>query len=123
MAERSEFGVEVEHPVEDVAVVVVTGEVDLYTAQRLREALAEVHTSGARQLIVDLTGVPFIDSSGIDALVGTFRRLQGRGARLDVVGSRANVMRVFEVTGLLDVFAFHASREDALAAGESCLTE
>ena len=72
--------------------------------------------SGARSLIVDLAEVPFIDSSGIDVLVEAFRHIHKDGMRLTVVCSRENVLRVFKVTGLLDLFAFYASREEALAA-------
>ena len=93
------------------------------TTPRFREALDAALTGGAQQLIVDLTGVSFIDSSGVDALVGTLRRLQSRGARLDVVGSRTNVMRVFKITGLIGIFGFYESRQEALAAGEAGSTE
>jgi anti-sigma B factor antagonist len=116
MTEPQQFSAELLRPAADVALVVAEGEIDIYTAPRLQVALDEGLEPGVQRLIVDLTEVPFIDSSAINVLVTTFRRLQELGAGLDVVGSRPSVLRVFKVTGLLDTFGFYASRQEALAA-------
>lgn len=118
MAEEREFRVELLRPSEDVAIVVAEGEIDIFTAARLQEALEKAIDSKTRRLIVDIASVPFIDSSGLSPLIVAFRRLQERGARLDIVGGQPAVMRVLKVTGLTGVFSFYASREEALAATE-----
>ena len=92
------------------------GDIDIYTAPQLQEALEKALENKSRRLIVDIASVPFIDSSGLTPLIVAVRRLLERGARLDIVGSQAAVTRVFKVTGLQDVFTFYATREEALAA-------
>jgi anti-sigma B factor antagonist len=118
LAEEREFRVELLRPSEDVAVVVAEGEIDIFTAPRLQEALTEALESKARRLIVDITSVSFIDSTGLSVLIASFNQLQQRGAGLGIVGSQASVMRVFRLTRLEDVFTFYATREQALAATE-----
>ena len=116
MDDSPQFGVELLRPIGDLAVIVVEGELDIYTAPQLAEALMTCIHAGALRLVVDLAAVPFIDSSGLGVLVIGLKRLQPRGGSLDIVCSRANVVRIFEVTGLLSIFGLHASREAALAA-------
>jgi anti-sigma B factor antagonist len=116
MDERPQFGVELLEPVGDVAVVVVDGELDIYTAPQLAKALMKCLDEGAVRLVVDLSAVPFIDSSGLGVLVTGLKRLQPRGGSLDIVCSRANVVRTFRLTGLLGILGLHATREEAMAA-------
>jgi anti-sigma B factor antagonist len=116
LAEEREFRIELLRPSEDVAVVVAEGEIDIFTAPRLQETLTAALESETRRLIVDITGVSFIDSTGLSVLIGAVRRLQERGTRLGIVGGQRNVMRVFEVTGLQSAFTFYATREEALTA-------
>ena len=124
MTDRLRFSVELLRPAQDVALVVAEGEIDIYTAPRLQEALDECFSPEVRRLIVDLADVPFIDSSAISVLVTWFRRSRELGTHLCIAGAGPNVMRVFKVTGLLDTFSFYASREEALSAtGEFSPTE
>jgi anti-sigma B factor antagonist len=79
-------------------VVEVAGEVDMATAPQLGEVL------GAQRgvdLVVDLSGVPFLDSSGLSVLVRTRADLSGTGRTLRVTGEQDNVRKILEVTGLL----------------------
>jgi anti-sigma B factor antagonist len=116
MVERPQFGVEILWPRVDLALIVVDGELDLCTAPKLEKALEEGIEKGAQRLVVDLSAVPFIDSSGLGALISGLKRLRPRGGSLDLVCSRANVVRTFKVTGLLGVLGLYAKREEALAA-------
>ena len=116
MAENREFRVELLRPSKDVVVVVVEGEIDIYTAPRLEEALEEALEGEIRRLAVDMAHVSFIDAAGLGVLVGAVMRLKERGARLPIVGCQARVARAFKLTRLEDVFTFYASREEALAA-------
>jgi anti-sigma B factor antagonist len=116
MDERPGFQVELVRPGSDVALVIVEGEVDLFTAPQLNQALDSGIDGDAVRLIIDLSKVPFIDSTGLGALVGAVRRVQPLGGRVDVVCDRANVVRTLTVSGLLGVLGLYASREDAVAA-------
>lgn len=85
-------------------VVMVTGEVDLSTAPRLRQTildlLAEEPPQGVR---VDLAEVPLLDSTGVFVLVDTYKRAKNRGVGLTVEHPQQIVRRVLEICGLLEI--------------------
>jgi anti-anti-sigma factor len=83
------------------AVLAVGGEVDLATVGRFRAALLEAQ--GSPRVLVDLSDVTFLDSSGVNALLAAYHRVPA-GGELRVVGLRPNVRKVFEITGLLALF-------------------
>lgn len=98
------------------AVIAVRGEVDVYTAPRLRESLVELVSDGAHNIIVDLDGVDFLDSTGIGVLVGGLKRVRGHGGDLALVCTQQRILKVFEITGLTTVFAIFDSVADATSA-------
>jgi len=109
--------VSVSRPDAVTALVEVAGEIDVATTPRLRSTLHDLaDDEGVRFIVVDLDGVEFIDSSGLGVLIGCSRRLRsrGEGRGVKLVCSRANLLRVFEITGLDDVFPLYASVPDAL---------
>jgi anti-sigma B factor antagonist len=114
--EASQLHVELLWPRADLVVVVVEGELDFYTAVRLDEALGEGMDQGALRFVVDLAAVPFIDSTGLGVLIRGLKNLRPRGGSLDVVCSRANILRAFKAAALVGFFGIYASREEALAA-------
>lgn len=103
-------------------VVEVRGEVELHSAPQLREELHRVCTGGAC-VVVDLTGVSFIDSTGLGVLIGGLKRARESGS-LSIVCPQSRVRRVFEITGLMQVFTFYDALEDAVAScnGRSAAT-
>jgi anti-anti-sigma factor len=92
------------------AVLAVRGEVDAATGDRFRSALLEAQRSS--HVVVDLSAVTFMDSVGVNALVGAYHRMPA-GGELRVVGLRPNIRRVFEITGLLALFGVDASDDYA----------
>ena len=102
--------------VDGVRVVRAVGEVDVATAPMLHEGLEAVVTS-AQRVVVDLTGVTFLDSTGLGVLIASNRQLAGRdgGGSMRLVVSHPLVLRVFEVTGLNSVFRICPTLEEALA--------
>ncbi|WP_280432907.1 STAS domain-containing protein [Nocardia brasiliensis] len=92
-------------------VVVVAGEVDIYTAPRMAEALEQAVTHAPRPLVVDLSAVKFFDSSGLNVLL---RGMQAE-AELRVVASPV-VRRLVEVTGLTTVLRIFDRVDDAITA-------
>jgi anti-sigma B factor antagonist len=91
-----------------------TGDIDAYTAPRLRSQLHAAIRSGARVVVVDLADVTFIDSAGLGALVGAHRRMLEADGRLRLVRPPHLVGRAFELTGLDEVLDFYDDRETAL---------
>lgn len=96
------------------AVVAVRGEVDVYTAPRLREHLIELSGQGVRQVVVDLDEVEFLDSTGLGVLVGSLKRFRGNEGDLVLVCTQPRIMKVFEITGLTKVFSIHSSVDEAV---------
>ncbi|HXE71419.1 MAG TPA: STAS domain-containing protein [Candidatus Nitrosotenuis sp.] len=97
-------------------VIEISGEVDMETAEPLRSALIERITSGLKQVVVDMTAVTFIDSSGLGALQAALLRARALGVRLDLVVSEARLRRIFTISGLDREFSIHETEEAALAA-------
>lgn len=97
-------------------VLAVQGEVDVYTAPRLRERLVELVSQGTHNIIVDLEGVDFLDSTGLGVLVGGLKRLRSHDGDLSLVCTQPRILKVFEITGLTKVFSIHDSVDAATAA-------
>jgi anti-sigma B factor antagonist len=94
--------------VEEVAgrtVVHVSGDIDIATVDQLEQALTAALDDGATDLLVDLSGVPFLDSTGIGVIVTVERRLQDAEGRFALRGLQALPRRVLEIGGLLRVLA------------------
>jgi anti-sigma B factor antagonist len=101
----------------DVPVLHVAGEVDLATAPALRDALGALLADGAAaRVVVDLSAVTFLASSGLAALLEAHQRACASGRALRVVVAERTVWRVLEVTGLVRVLDCHASLREALDA-------
>ena len=110
-----ELGLEVDESHPPYTVLAVKGEVDVYTAPRLREKLVELVSQDKLQVIVDLEGVDFLDSTGLGVLVGGLKRLRSHDGDLGLVCSQPRVLKVFEITGLTKVFEIHDSLDAAVA--------
>ncbi|TDC96516.1 anti-sigma factor antagonist [Actinomadura sp. 7K507] len=104
------------------AVVAVTGELDLRTADALRARLVEVHASGPRRLVADFAGVPFCDAAGLGALVAARNQIAASGGEIVLAGVRPAQLRLLRITGLHRLFAVHADVGGALAALDSPTT-
>lgn len=93
----------------EYTVVTVGGEVDVYTAPKLRDLLSEILDGDCDKLCVDLTGVQFLDSTGLGVLVGTMRRIEERDGSMVVICERPHLLKVFEITGLSTWFDIRTS--------------
>jgi anti-sigma B factor antagonist len=86
-------------------VVTVRGEVDTYSAPQLRACLDEVVRSGQRRIVVDVSDVRFIDSSGVGVLVASIKRLRPDGRTLVLRQPTRQMTKVLEMTGLRELVA------------------
>jgi anti-sigma B factor antagonist len=84
------------------AAVVLLGELDLDTAPELAAALNPLLDDGPRDVIVECSGLGFIDSSGLAVLVAAQKRLQSRGAHLTVRSLRPQALKIFATVGLIE---------------------
>ncbi len=97
-----------------IAIITVAGELDLYTAPRLKENLLAALEDGVLKIVIDMTGVHFIDSSALGVLIGGVKRLKPKDGRLVLVSIDENVNWIFQITGLNSVFDIFSSRDDAI---------
>lgn len=82
----------------------VAGEVDIQSSPALQTHLTRMLDEGHTSIVIDLSEVSFLDSTGLSVLIAGLKRCQGAGGDLRVASPQPNVRRVFEVTGLADVF-------------------
>lgn len=99
----------------DVPVVAVSGEVDVYSAPTLKEKLTQQLQTGASALVVDLSEVAFLDSTGLGALVEARAAATEAGGALPIVCNQERILKLFTITGLDGVFAIHSTVDDAVA--------
>jgi anti-sigma B factor antagonist len=97
-----------------VPVVAVTGEVDVYSAPALKESLTELLQSGVKTVVVDLSGVAFLDSTGLGALVEARAATTEAGGTLPLVCSHERILKLFTITGLDGVFSIHPTVDEAV---------
>ena len=97
-----------------VPVATVTGEVDVYSASTLRDGLTELLAAGTG-VVVDLTGVGFLDSTGLGALVAARKTAEEHGVALPLVCTAERILKLFTITGLDGVFTLCSSVEDGQA--------
>ena len=107
-----ELGVDV-RKVGSHSVVDVKGEIDVYTAPKLREKLIELVSEGSYDVVVNLEGVDFLDSTGLGVLVGALKRVKAHDGSLALICTQDKILKIFKITGLTKVFPIHESVEDA----------
>jgi anti-sigma B factor antagonist len=100
----------------DRTVVAVGGEIDVYTAPKLREQLVDLVNAGRYHLVVDMEGVEFLDSTGLGVLVGGLKRVRAHDGSLRLVCTQERILKIFRITGLTKVFPIHDTVDEALTA-------
>jgi anti-sigma B factor antagonist len=99
------------------SILTLRGEIDVYTAPRLRQAIVDLVEEGARAIVVDMARVDFLDSTGLGVLVEGLKRVKTREGSLSVVATQEKILKIFDITGLSKAFPIHASVDEAV--GES----
>lgn len=116
-AAAGEFlGVVIVRPRPGVAVLDVAGEVDTFTAPVLEAALTDLLDGAEATLVVDLTGVRFLSSSGLAVLIRAADRSPGNGRRLRLVAATRAVRRPMEITGADQLFDMYTDVDAAAGA-------
>src|ERR1700760_5095165 len=96
-------------------VIAVGGEIDVYTAPKLREKLISLVEAGSYQLIVDMEGVEFLDSTGLGVLVGGLKRVRAHDGWVALVCTQSRMLHIFRITGLNRVFSIYDTAPEATA--------
>lgn len=104
------------HREADAVVVSFEGEVDVYSAPILRDAISKVLAAGHHSIVCDLSGVGFLDSTGLGVLVGRLKAVRMLDGQMRVVITNPRVLRNFKITGLENVFAIDPDVATSVAA-------
>jgi anti-sigma B factor antagonist len=102
-------------PVEDGIVVVdLQGEVDAFTAPKLKQEIINQIDRGAIRLAIDLEDVTYLDSTGLGVLIGGLKRTRDKSGDLALICPNVRIMRIFDITGLSRIFEMFKTEEEAL---------
>lgn len=93
------------------AIVAVGGEIDVYTAPKLRDQITELVSNGSYNIVIDLEAVEFLDSTGLGVLVGGLKKVRAHDGSLELVCSQERLLKIFRITGLAKVFVIHDSAD------------
>jgi anti-sigma B factor antagonist len=100
--------------IDSIPILILDGEIDVYTAPRVKSSLVELVNEGKYKIIVDLNGIDFMDSSGLGVLVGGLKRVKPHQGVISIVCSKEKILKIFKITGLTKVFPIFDSQEEAL---------
>jgi anti-sigma B factor antagonist len=98
------------------AIVAVGGEIDVYTAPKLRDQITELVSGGSYNIVIDLEAVEFLDSTGLGVLVGGLKKVRAHDGSLELVCSQERLLKIFRITGLAKVFVIHDSVDPSVAS-------
>jgi anti-sigma B factor antagonist len=98
----------------NATVLTLRGEIDVYTAPRLRQAIVDVVDGGAQHVVLDMEKVDFLDSTGLGVMVEGLKRISGRAGTLSVVATQDKILKIFDITGLNKAFGMFGSVEEAV---------
>jgi anti-sigma B factor antagonist len=98
----------------ETTVLTLRGEIDVYTAPRLRQAIVDIVDGGAQRLVVDMEKVDFLDSTGLGVMVEGLKRMKGRDGTLSVVATQDKIVKIFDITGLNKSFDIYQSVDEAV---------
>ena len=121
LAARIPGGVDVDltlatNEVDGATIIAVGGEIDVYTAPKLRDKITELVADGVYDIIVDMEAVEFLDSTGLGVLVGGLKKVRAHDGSLQLICTQDRLLKIFRITGLAKVFVIHDSADGALAA-------
>ena len=104
---------------EEVPLIHLEGEVDVYTAPQLKQQMISILEDGASELVVDLTKVEYLDSTALGVLIGGLKRMRERDGNMVLICPSPRIRRVFEITGLDKIFdIFNTEIETREAVGK-----
>ena len=89
------------------------GDLDVYTVGSLRDAIGTLIDEGSPKVVVELDAVPFMDSSGLGALMGGVRRLREAGRDLAIACTREQHLKLFSITGFGEGVSIAPTVEEA----------
>ncbi len=97
-----------------IALVVLEGVIDAITIHQFRESMERIVNDQRYRIIMDLSGLSFINSSGLGVLLASLRAAESRGGDIKLVGVKPGIRKVLEVAGFTDFFQIVMTLNDAI---------
>jgi anti-sigma B factor antagonist len=97
----------------DHAILSLRGEIDVYTAPLLRQAILDLIEQNKLNVVIDMLEVDFLDSTGLGVLVEGLKRVRTRDGSFSIVATQDKILKIFDITGLNKAFPIHASVDEA----------
>ncbi|HEY3675005.1 MAG TPA: STAS domain-containing protein [Candidatus Tumulicola sp.] len=97
-------------------VVELTGEIDVYTSPKVKDAVSDLIDRGIYHLVINLENVRYIDSTGLGVLIGGLKRVREHGGTVNLVCSNPQIRKIFDITGLVKIFGIFDNEDAALKA-------
>lgn len=99
-----------------ILVVKINGEFDMRIAPQFKSEVDHYLTQAdLKDVVIDMRDVPFIDSSGVGALLGRYKRVTGLGGKIAVCGVQDAVKKILKLSGVLTIIDLYQNEEEALA--------
>jgi anti-sigma B factor antagonist len=98
----------------------ISGRIDVYSASAVGEAIQSLIADGAENIVVDVSSVTRIDSSGLGTLVGNAKSAASCGGTISLVGISDTMRKTLEITNLAGYFRIHDSVDEALDGLKAC---
>jgi len=105
--------IDIQAPEAQTRIIHLEGEVDVYTSMQLKQDIARIIEEGVKFIVLNLSKVEYLDSTGLGVLIGSLKRLRENGGNLVVVSPSVRIMRVFEITGLFKIFNIYPTEAEA----------
>ena len=106
--------IKVRNPKDNIAILDVIGEIDIYNSSELKKTVQRSMDNGINHIIFNLEKVPYIDSSGIGAMIASLTKLRRAKGSMKIFNAFESVKKVFELTKMTSFFEIYNSEEEAL---------
>lgn len=93
-----------EENLSDAVKIYISGEVDIYTSQKLKEKLYDIVDSNKKDLKIDCKELNYIDSTGLGIFVGALKKAKQYGKNIHIINPKENIKKLFTITGLDKLF-------------------
>ncbi len=98
----------------NIQAVDVHGEIDVYTSPKVKETIHSLIEKGHYNLIINLEGVRYIDSTGLGVLIGALKKVREHNGRILLICTNPQIKKIFNLTGLVKIFEIFPDEEQAL---------
>ncbi len=105
--------IDIQAPEAQTRIINLEGEVDVYTSTQLKQDIAQVIEEDAKFIVLNLSKVEYLDSTGLGVLIGSLKKLREKSGNLVIVSPSVRIMRVFEITGLYKIFNIYPTESEA----------